>query len=355
MTKIASSLTFLILPLLCGSLRATAAQELAKPASQAEQAQKAAQPTTPATAPEKPVKPTQAKKANRPAPGSPEAYPADMPKPTQANVPYGSHPRQILDFWKAESSEPTPLAFIIHGGGWQAGSKERAPRHANIKGLLKAGTSVVSINYRLIPQVKDVTPPVKAPLTDAARALQFVRSKAAEWNLDKTRVGAAGGSAGACSSLWLAFHDDMADPKSEDPIARESTRLTCAAVTGAQTTLDPQQMKDWTPNSRYGGHAFGVAAFADFLAARERLLPEIKNYSPFHHVTKDDPAIFLTYSTPPAIGKAEKDPTHTANFGIKLLEECQAKGVACVLHYPQAKDVPYTNPGDFLIAKLKRQ
>ena len=39
-------------------------------------------------------------------------------------------------------------------------------------------------------------PPVKAPLEDAARALQFVRSKAAEWNIDKKRIGATGGSAG---------------------------------------------------------------------------------------------------------------------------------------------------------------
>jgi len=71
------------------------------------------------------------------------------------------------------------------------------------------------------------------PLGDAARALQFVRSKAAEWNIDKTRIGATGGSAGACSSLWLAFHDDLADPKSSDPVARESTRLLCAAVIGS--------------------------------------------------------------------------------------------------------------------------
>ena len=58
---------------------------------------------------------------------------------------------------------------------------------------------------------------MKAPLEDAARALQFVRSKAAQWNLDKQRIGASGGSAGACSALWLAFHDDMADPNSQDP------------------------------------------------------------------------------------------------------------------------------------------
>ena len=49
----------------------------------------------------------------------------------------------------------------------------------------------------------------------------------------------------------------MADPKSKDPIARESTRLWCAAVMGAQTSLDPKELKEWTPNSRYGGHAFG--------------------------------------------------------------------------------------------------
>ena len=38
-----------------------------------------------------------------------------------------------------------------------------------------------------------------------------MRSKAGEWNIDKKRIGATGGSAGGCSSLWLAFHDDMAD------------------------------------------------------------------------------------------------------------------------------------------------
>jgi hypothetical protein len=148
---------------------------------------------------------------------------------------------------------------------------------------LDAGISVVSINYRYSwqAQLADVKPPVTWPLRDAARAMQFVRSKAAEWNIDKQRIGASGGSAGACSSLWLAFHDDLANPKSDDPIARESTRLWCAAVTGAQTSLDPKQLKEWTPNSRYGGHAFGFmdpkdlksrdTQFDRFLAARADL------------------------------------------------------------------------------------
>ena len=289
------------------------------------------------------------------SPPKAEAYAASVPKPTLAGVRYGDHERHILDFWRAQSGTPTPVAFIIHGGGWTGGSKERLDRFADSTALLQAGISVVAINYRYTSQASaaGIEPPVKAPLHDAARALQFVRSKAAEWNLDKARIGAAGGSAGACSSLWLAFHDDLADPKNADPIARESTRLWCAAVTGAQTTLDPQQMTTWTPNSRYGGHAFGLRDFAAFLAGREKIMPWIAEYSPYALVTRDDPPIYLIYSAPPALGQNQKDPTHTANFGVKLQEHCKATGVACDLVYPGAPNVTHATPTAYLIATLK--
>ncbi len=280
-------------------------------------------------------------------------------KPTEANVPYGNHPKQVVDFYKAESSEPTPIVLNIHGGGWQAGSKD----NANAAVYLKEGISVVSMEYRFIAEAtKDgVVPPVKGPLGDAAGALQFVRSKAKEWNLDKARVAATGGSAGACTSLWLAFHDDLADPKSDDPVARESTRLLCAAVNVAQTSLDPKQMKEWTPNSNYGGHAFGFAAdrerkksqFEVFLEGREKVLPWIKEYSPYELVSSDDPPVYLYYPTPPAMGQNEKDPTHSANFGVGLAERCKSVGVDCQLVYPGAPDVKYPNIPQYLIAKLK--
>ena len=284
-------------------------------------------------------------------------YDASVPEPTMAEVSYGPHKRNVLDFWKAKSDKPTPVVFVIHGGGWQGGTKERLNRFADPNALLKAGISVVAINYRLISHALEakVTPPVKAPLHDAARALQFVRSKAAEWNIDKKRIGAAGGSAGACSSLWLAFHDDLADPKSKDPISRESTRLWCAAVTGAQTTLDPKQMKEWTPNSRYGGHAFGIKPFDQFLAKRDSIKEWIAEYSPYANVSKDDPPVYLIYKSPPAIGKAQKDPTHTSNFGLKLQEHCRSMKVACELVYPKAPDATHANPTDYLIATLKKK
>ncbi|MCB1120787.1 MAG: alpha/beta hydrolase [Verrucomicrobiae bacterium] len=280
-------------------------------------------------------------------------YDPSVPPPTLAEVRYGDHERHILDFWKAKSNLPTPLVFVIHGGGWTGGSKERLNRFVDPNALLDAGISVVAINYRLMKHSEGVVPPVKAPLHDAARALQFVRSKAREWNINKIRIGAAGGSAGACSSLWLAFHDDMANPDSKDPVARESTRLWCAAVNGPQTTLDPKQMVEWTPNSRYGGHAFGKKNFAQFLAERESILPWIAEYSPYALVTPDDPPVYCFFSAPPAIGQDQKDPTHTSNFGVKLQEHCQEIGVECSVVYPGAPEVKFENATDYLIATLK--
>jgi len=283
-------------------------------------------------------------------------------EPTAKDVAYGTHAKQKLHFWKAASDQPTPLLFFVHGGGWTGGN-----RSSGLAGLLPVmltnGISVVSVEYRFINEATadGVVPPVKGPLSDAARALQFVRSKAAEWNIDKARIGASGGSAGACTSLWLAFHDDLADPKSADPVARESTRLWCAAVSGPQTTLDPKQMKEWTPNSKYGGHAFGfkgdpakkLSQFDDFLANREKILPWIAEYSPYALVTKDDPPVALFFSSAPALGQEQKDPTHTANFGVKLQERCKEAGVPCELVYPGAPDVKHPTAQAYLLETLK--
>ena len=285
-----------------------------------------------------------------------------IPKPTAFDVPYGAHRKQLMHFWKAESERPTPLLFYVHGGGWQGGNR-LSGLGPNLSAFLRAGISVVSVDYRFIPEATadGEKPPVKGPLHDAARALQFVRSRATEWNIDPERIGASGGSAGACTSLWLAFHPDLADPKSEDPVARQSTRLWCAAVNGAQTTLDPQQMKEWTPNSRYGGHAFGftgnpaakLSQFDEFLAKRDTILPWIAEYSPYALVTPDDPPVYLNYGSAPAVGQEQADPTHTANFGAKLQEHCLANKVPCELAYPGAPDAPHATSLDYLLEKLK--
>jgi acetyl esterase/lipase len=291
--------------------------------------------------------------------------PVKRPEPTVANFAYGNDSeRQVLDFWQAESDEPTPVVVLIHGGGWRAGDKSTYNK-VGIKPFLDSGISAAAINYRFIQQAmeQDVEPPVKACLYDAARAIQTIRSKAKEWNIDPQRIGATGGSAGACTSLWLALHDDLAQPKSDDPIASESTRLTCAAVIGAQTSLDPKQVREWIPNAIYGGHAFGFAEggrkmpdqFELLTQNREKLMPLIKKYSPIELVTSDDPPIYLSYPTqkqPPKAGQQEADPTHSAMYGVGLAEVLKDNGVEVVLAYPGHEDTEYGSLEKFLIEKL---
>ena len=275
---------------------------------------------------------------------------ADEPKQL-LNVAYGTHPRQVLDFYQAKSDKPTPVVFYIHGGGWRNGDKKTNP-----KAFLDKGISVVAINYRYVQNgvEEKIEPPVKAPLEDAARALQFVRSKAVEWNLDKKRIGATGGSAGGCSSLWLAFHDDMADPNSKDPIARETTRLYCAAVNGAQTSLDPKELRAWMPNYNYGAHAFGLPNFQSLFDNREKVLKWIKEYSPIEHASKDDPPIGLFYGgdKDAKVGDSPKDPTHSPILGIKLEEKLKALGADVILVYPGRPHERYKSSADYLIDRL---
>ena len=280
-----------------------------------------------------------------------------QPTPTVANFAYGKHERQVLDFWQAQSDKPTPLVLYIHGGGWRGGDKNSLGAAA-IKSYLDAGISVAAINYRYTQQAVElkIEPPVKAPLEDAARALQTIRSKATEWNLDKKRIGATGGSAGACSSLWLAFHDDLADPKSNDPIARESTRIWCAAVNGAQTSLDPKELREWLPNYKYGAHAFGLKDFDELHEKRESVLKWIKEYSPIEHASKDDPPIGLFYTGDKDAkpGAEHKDPTHSPVMGMKLAEKLKDLGVDVVLSYTGHPDPRYKNANAYLIERLKK-
>jgi acetyl esterase/lipase len=296
---------------------------------------------------------------------TPPAFSPDPSAPTVADFAYGTESeRQKFDLWLAPSSTPTPVLLMIHGGGWAGGDKT-AYKASDIRPYLRRGISVAAINYRFILQAMEqgVEPPVKACVHDAARALQTIRANAQDWNIDPRRVGATGTSAGACTSLWLALHDDLADSTAEDPIARESTRLLCAAVVGAQTSLDPKELREWMPNAVYGGHAFGFAAkgrsrpqeFELLIPKREQVLPWIKEYSPIEWVTKDDPPIYLDYPSEkaePKVGQPQRDPTHSAIYGIKLAEKMQEAGVEVMLSYPARAEEKLPSLREFLIQKL---
>ena len=154
---------------------------------------------------------------------------------TFANEKYGSHERNIFDIWLAESDKPTPLVIYIHGGGFVGGDKSRYYDSEDWLRFLEAGVSVASINYRFM---NEAPYGILASMMDSKRCLQYIRYNAEKYNIDKTRIACSGGSAGAGTSLWLAFSDDMAEPESADPVLRESTRIVAAGAFATQSTYD---------------------------------------------------------------------------------------------------------------------
>lgn len=242
--------------------------------------------------------------------------------PTHADVKYGPHERNVMDVWLAKSDEPTPVLLSIHGGGFRAGNKSVSPQV--LQQCLQSGISVVALTYRLSQH--EIAP---AQFHDVARALQFVRSKSQEWNLDKKRFASSGGSAGAGLSLWLAFHDDMAKPDSDDPIARESTRLTCVAVTQGQTSYDPRFIRKLMPDSNAYRHP-ALAQLYDVDMDELDNLPKEKyalmeEVSSINHLTKDDVPAWLTYRR----GLDADFEIHHASFGKVLKEKMDALGIRC--------------------------
>ncbi len=268
-------------------------------------------------------------------------------EPTVSDFAYGSHERQVLDLYRASSSAPTPLVVYIHGGGFTGGDKGSVNR-GTLRQLLAAGVSVAAINYRLANQS-----PLPAAHADAQRALQTIRSKAKEWNIDKGRIGAFGGSAGAQLCMWLAYHDDHADPASADPVFRESTRLAAVAPLRGQTTID----FDWWLANIPGyvePHRDPAAIFGTSdRAAQAAIAREISAVS---LVSSDDPPTFLSYRMAPGDAVPEGDAAtgwmvHHVNFGIEIKRHLDAAGVENHLHYP-GSDSAYGSAADFFISKF---
>ena len=272
--------------------------------------------------------------------------------PTLGNVPYGKHERNVLDFWKAEGETPRPLLVFIHGGGWTNGDKTRIGQKF-LQRFLRRGVSVASINYRMSDQA-----PLPAPVHDAARAVQFLRWKAPEWNLDPQRIALSGGSAGGCTSMWILLHDDLADPNASDPVQRESTRVSGAAVSSAQPSIDPRVVSSWVgPNvlqHRMIHRAVGERTMEGVLRNEEKYRPLFEEFSPYNHLDGKDPPLFLTYGkdvTLPA--KNGGHGIHHPVFGIKTKEKSDALGHECHLLIPGvSKPKEYKNANQFLLAVL---
>lgn len=222
------------------------------------------------------------------------------------------HASQCLDAYLTESEKPTPAMIHIHGGGWRGGSKKHVPGW--LKKLVADGKlSVISVEYRFTDVA--VHP---AQVNDCKRAIQFVRQNAAKWNIDPTRLGVTGGSAGGHLSAYVALCDDAAKPDSDDPVETHSSRVACAVSFAGPT--------DWRLLSsiRHDHPAYRqLIGYEPGTPAEDLATDRVKSVSPISFATKDDPPLMQVHG--------DKDVIVPVEHGKVLIEQLKKVGVKCEL------------------------
>jgi hypothetical protein len=258
-------------------------------------------------------------------------------KATFENERYGKHPRNTFDIWLAPSDKPTPLVIYIHGGGFINGDKSKYYDSADMLRFLDAGVSVATINYRFMTEAPYG---IKASLHDSKRCLQYIRYHAKKYNINKEMIACSGGSAGAGTSLWLAFRDDMAEPGNPDPVLRESTRLACAGAFSTQSTYDVFQWEKLIGVPMYETRLQKVAIAVAFglthvngedLTEMSEMRKELDFLS---EMDRDDPPIFVFNPQKNGIPANEDELNHHPLHAKAIKLKADEVGLDAVVYAP---------------------
>jgi hypothetical protein len=193
-----------------------------------------------------------------------------------------------------------PLVIFFHGGGFSHGHKEHAYKRQNeIHAFLEQGIAFATCNYRFYR--KDDSIGVGRCLNDVTRAIQYLRHHQEKFGIDGSRIAAYGASAGAGSSLYLAFHDDLAIP-GDTSLLGQSTRLSCAGALATQATYDVFRWKKYIPGlglvslikrkDLYQSMAgfYGFPDYSSFKALKKQITPR---FDMLEMISSDDPPVYV--------------------------------------------------------------
>jgi acetyl esterase/lipase len=117
---------------------------------------------------------------------------------TEWNLVYGTGAGRDLHGDLYRPAEPNGAAVLmIHGGGWQSGSKDMITPQAEV--LAELGFTCMACEYRLVGE--SAWP---AQIHDVKAAMRWLRANAADLSVDPARIGVSGNSAGGHLALLLA-------------------------------------------------------------------------------------------------------------------------------------------------------
>ena len=161
------------------------------------------------------------------------------------NLKYGTAPRLggqqvdlFLDLYLPpdDGPGPRPVVVLVHGGGFVGGN--RGDMAATARSYARLGFVAASISYRLEPGADFSNPltyfaAVRNAIDDGMESVRWLRSQAAVYDLDTTRIAMLGSSAGGAVALGTGMLDD---PTPGGPLGAHSPRIGAAVSTGAMLT-----------------------------------------------------------------------------------------------------------------------
>jgi len=199
----------------------------------------------------------------------------------------------VLDLYRPATGGPHPAVLVIHGGGWDAGSREMERPFA--KRLAAAGFVAVPVSYRLGEAGR-----FPAALHDLKSAVRWLRAHAAEHGIDPARIAAVGGSAGGPLAALLGASNNVAaleGPVSEGRANPPGEPLPSSAV---QAVVDIDGLADFTDPALVAQQAAKPSAPARFLGGSYADHTETwRTASAIAHIGRGSaPTLFLDSTAP---------------------------------------------------------
>lgn len=116
------------------------------------------------------------------------------------DLAYGTSGDEILDLFLPDAAGPAPLQIYIHGGYWQALSKDESSFAAPL--FQQHGSFFAALNYALAPAVG-----LTEIVTQNRRAIAWLYQQAGQWGIDRDRMYVSGSSAGAHLAMMMLLTD----------------------------------------------------------------------------------------------------------------------------------------------------
>ncbi|WP_051348810.1 alpha/beta hydrolase [Peribacillus kribbensis] len=153
-----------------------------------------------------------------------------------------------------EPDKPLPVLVFIHGGGWMGGDKAGAGGREWNASLLKYGFILVNINHRL-----SGTAPFPAHIHDCKAAIRWIKANAANYKMERDRIGVWGHSSGGHLAALIGTYADIPDLEGHSGNPDHSTSVQAVAVSAAP--IDLLTMGGWhdlphSPEAKFTGSQY---------------------------------------------------------------------------------------------------